>query len=334
MSEERHISVIIPNYNGSATIGKCLEAAFSSAYGNFEVIVVDDCSSDNSVEIIKAFPCTLIRLETHGGTSKARNAGALHAKGDILFFTDADCLPAEDAFARANLAVSSNGPDTVVGGTYTRMPHDRDFFSIFQSVFVNHSEMRPPGRPDYVATHAMAIDAATFRKSGGFPEDSPLPILEDVEFSHKLSRSGFRLVMDPGILVTHIFNFSLRKSLRNAVRKTKYWIMYSLGNRDLFADSGTASAELKINGAVYLLNLLLPALCLVTGNTGFLAAIPVLVALDVFVSRGLLAAFARTGGAGFAVLATLYYTMLYPAAVWAGACAGFAEYFFKRKIEN
>lgn len=55
----KRISVIIPNYNGSFTIGRCLEAAFSSEYDNFDVIVTDDCSTDNSAEIIKEFQCCL-----------------------------------------------------------------------------------------------------------------------------------------------------------------------------------------------------------------------------------------------------------------------------------
>ena len=55
----KRISVIIPNYNGSSTIGRCLEAALSSEYDNFEVIVTDDCSTDNSVEIIKNFRVNL-----------------------------------------------------------------------------------------------------------------------------------------------------------------------------------------------------------------------------------------------------------------------------------
>ena len=51
----KRISVIIPNYNGSFTIGRCLEAAFSSEYDNFDVIFTDYCSTDNSAEIIKEF---------------------------------------------------------------------------------------------------------------------------------------------------------------------------------------------------------------------------------------------------------------------------------------
>jgi glycosyltransferase involved in cell wall biosynthesis len=68
------ISVVIPNYNNGNTIGKCLEGVLSSKYDRYEVIVVDDASSDNSVEIINRFPCRLIRLEKHAGAAKARNA--------------------------------------------------------------------------------------------------------------------------------------------------------------------------------------------------------------------------------------------------------------------
>lgn len=77
------ISVIIPNYNGSSTIGKCLKSAFSSKYDNFEVLAVDDCSTDNSAEIIKSFPCRLIALDKNSGASKARNTGAYNSSGEI-----------------------------------------------------------------------------------------------------------------------------------------------------------------------------------------------------------------------------------------------------------
>ena len=56
------ISVIIPNRNGEKTIGLCLEAALASQYDNFEIVVVDDGSSDNSANIIARYPCRFIRL--------------------------------------------------------------------------------------------------------------------------------------------------------------------------------------------------------------------------------------------------------------------------------
>ncbi len=326
---KKFISVIVPNYNGSATIGKCLEAVFESSYGNFEVVVVDDCSSDNSAEIIKQFPCTLIELNTHGGAAKARNAGALHSRGEVFFFIDADCLLSIDTLSSANRAIDEAGHNTVIGGTYTPIPYDKDFFSTFQSVFIHYSEIKSACRPDYIATHAMVISAETFGKSGGFNEDF-LPILEDVEFSHRLNREGCRLVMDPGITVRHIFNFTLKRSILNAYRKARYWTIYSIINGDFLSDSGTASRELKINGIAYWAWQLCLLLFVLSGSPAWLLLLAVLVGLNIFVSRGLLAEFYKTGGFQFALPAALYYMMLYPAPVWAGTVAGLTSYVIQR----
>ncbi len=319
------ISIIIPNRNASATIGKCLEAAFSTGHENFEVVVVDDCSDDNSVELIKKFPCKLIRLEKHSGASQARNVGARNSKGDIYFFTDADCLIGKNALARVNASLSEKGRDFVVGGTYTRIPYDEGFFSVFQSVFVNYSETKKCETPDYVATHAMAINAEAFRKTGGFSENF-LPILEDVEFSHRLRKAGYKLFINPELQVRHIFNYSFFKSMRNAARKTLYWTMYSIMNRDLLADSGTASIELKVNGTSFLAMILLTALGLLFREPAFLMPVPALFIFNVAVNKRLLMAFYEAKGLVFTIFAGLYYTLLYPAAVWAGAAAGAVTY--------
>jgi len=156
MGRRRHISIIIPNYNGESTIGKCLEAVYLSSYRDFEVIVIDDCSRDSSIEIIKRFPCKLIRLDKHSGASKARNLGAWNSAGEVLFFIDSDCLLGIDTLSIVNESFAQDG-DRVIGGTYTKIPYDNDFFSTFQSIFINYSETKNKDKPDYIATHAMAI---------------------------------------------------------------------------------------------------------------------------------------------------------------------------------
>ena len=319
------ISVIIPNRNGAAMIGKCLAAALASRYDNFEMIVVDDGSEDDSVEIIGRYPCRLVRLERHGGAAMARNAGAREARGSILFFTDADCLLQPDTLAVASETLARAGPNAVVGGTYTPLPHDRRFFSIFQSAFIHYCETKNPQRPDYLATHALAIPAHVFRQSGGFREEF-LPILEDVEFSHRLRRMGYSLVINPALQVQHIFDFSLFRSLANAVIKTKYWTLYSIRNGDLLADSGTASLGLKLNGAVYFLGLLLLLLFFATGIVLFLSELAAAIVFNLYGNRGLLRAFYDIGGMGFALGATAYYLLLYPLAVGAGAGVGVIKY--------
>ncbi len=330
---ENFISVVIPNRNGSATIGKCLESVFSSRYKRFEVIVVDDCSDDDSVDIIKRFPCKLIQLKRHSGASRARNVGAENSSGDILFFIDADCVLREDTLSIVHKTFSESSSDTIIGGTYTRVPFDRGFFSTFQSVFVNYSETKKTDNPDYIATHAMVIDAHTFKDSGGFREDF-LPILEDVEFSHRLRKRGYKLHMNPEILVQHIFNYNLIKSLRNGFRKSKYWTMYSIKNRDLFVDSGTASLELKVNVVSYFLSLLLIALWIYSLKGVFLYPLPIIYAFNIFVNRKLIKAFYDTKGLGFACLALLYYLMVYPLAVGIGAIAGVITYIFNPELRK
>lgn len=318
------VSIIIPNRNGAATIARCLDAVFTSRFGkSFEVIVVDDASSDNSVEIIRRFPCRLIRLTRHHGAAGARNAGAAHSRGEMLFFTDADCLLREDTLTLAWQALSAPDPPTVVGGTYTAVPHDDSFFSRFQSAFIHYSETRRAAAPDYVATHALAIRTDTFQRYGGFAE-SFLPILEDVEFSHRLRRAGCRLVIDPAIQVRHIFNFTLFRSLHNACVKARYWTLYSLGNRDLLADSGTASHELKANVVACLAGTLGLGVYLLTQAPGWLGFALALFAGDVLINRGLLRGFRAAGGRSFAAAATLYYLLVYPLAVGTGAIGGAA----------
>ena len=314
-----YISVVVPNYNHAATIGVCLEAALSSRYPRFEVIVVDDASTDESLRIVRKFPCTLVELQAHRGAGAARNRGAERSNGDVLFFIDADCIMSDDTLQSVAEAATSH-PDALIGGTYTSIPYDNGFFSTFQSVFVHYNETKAP-EPDYIATHAMAIRADLFRTMQGFTENF-LPILEDVEFSHRLRRSGYTLMMDTRILVRHIFGYTLVKSLKNAYRKSRYWTAYSLANSDLFRDSGTASLGLKAAVVSFALSLLSVFLFLLSRNTGFLLLVPGLFMATVLLNKGLIISFSRAKGFAFAVRATLYYLLVYPVPVALGALVG------------
>lgn len=325
----RLVSLIVPNRNGSATIGRCLEAVFRSNYGSIELIVVDDHSADDSVQVIRQYPCILLRLESHDGAAAARNAGAERAKGDVLFFIDADCLLQTDTIALAVDSLAREGATAIIGGTYTLDPADSDFFSRFQSVFINYFETRRAPAADYIATHALAMDATVFRASGGFDE-CVRPILEDVEFSHRLRSAGCRLVMNPAIRVQHIFNFSLMRSLRNAFIKSQHWTRYTIDHRNLLTDSGSASLGLKLNVLVLAGSAGLLSAFFLTGNMAFLVIMVLPFAANLFVNRGLLLAFYRVRGCGFALGATLYYLVPYAFAVGVGAGVGMLRHLFSR----
>jgi glycosyltransferase involved in cell wall biosynthesis len=319
---KNRVSVIVPNRNGAETIGLCLEALFGSGHDSFEVIVVDDSSTDHSVAIIEQFPCTLIRLEEHCGAAVARNRGAQKSRGGILFFIDGDCLVHKDTLSNVEKAHAKWGPGVIVGGTYTCVPYDQNFFSMFQSVFIHSCELKNIDQPDYVAAHAMVVSAEVFSSTGGFPENFQ-PIIEDVEYSHRLRRLGYRLIMEPEILVQHVFHFrSLADSMRNGFCKSKYWTIYSLANRDLMADSGTASLGLKINTLVFCLVAVLAVASFFVSSLLLLYGALVAVGLNIIVNRQLFSLFYRTGGLLFMSGAVIYYMTVYPLAVGTGALAG------------
>lgn len=83
------VSVIIPVYNEEKYLKKCLRSLLEQSYKPLEIIVIDDGSTDRSVEIIKKFPVALL-CQKHVGTVPARNLGASKTKGEILVFPDAD----------------------------------------------------------------------------------------------------------------------------------------------------------------------------------------------------------------------------------------------------
>lgn len=84
------VSVIIPAYNEESDIADCLKSLKEQSYKNFEIIVVDDGSTDNTLEIIKKFKNITVLKQNHKGPGLARNLGARNAEGEILVFIDAD----------------------------------------------------------------------------------------------------------------------------------------------------------------------------------------------------------------------------------------------------
>lgn len=110
------ISVIIPLYNAEKYIAKCIESILRQSYENFELIIVDDGSTDNSYDSVKNFHDERIVFlsKENGGVASARNMGLDHAKGEYCVFVDADDVLNSDTYLEELVAQSEY--DYVVGG--------------------------------------------------------------------------------------------------------------------------------------------------------------------------------------------------------------------------
>lgn len=105
----KRISVIIPCYNHASTIGKCLRSVFAQTYPDFEVVVVDDGSTDDLERALKPFQgrFRFVRQENRGGPS-ARNRGFRESSGELVLFCDADIVWKKDAFAAMAAALEAH----------------------------------------------------------------------------------------------------------------------------------------------------------------------------------------------------------------------------------
>lgn len=92
MSEQPFFSVIIPTYNRASVLGSAIKSVLSQSYEDFELLVIDDGSTDNTLELFKDFPDSRLRYfrQENKGVSSARNKGAMESRGHFLIFLDSD----------------------------------------------------------------------------------------------------------------------------------------------------------------------------------------------------------------------------------------------------
>src|SRR5207244_6921026 len=109
------VSVVIPVYNAAATLAECLTRLFQSTFVDFEVVVVDDGSTDQSAAIAANFPVHVVPTPGRVGPAAARNVGARAACGAFLFFIDSGVMVAPDTLARLAERYAQGDVDGLIG---------------------------------------------------------------------------------------------------------------------------------------------------------------------------------------------------------------------------
>jgi glycosyltransferase involved in cell wall biosynthesis len=219
MPAKRTISVIIPAYDEEAYLGPCLESLKNQSFSEFELIVVDNNSSDGTARIARAYTDRILFCPRRG-ISSARNFGATHAAGDILCFIDADGIVSRNWIQRVALAFSRRNEIDAVSGfnVFYGAPFPKSIlYNIYNGVVFlcllvgNHT-----GRP-FVAGNNMAMTKRLFLLAGGFPEF----VAEDVRLSKLMRRYRPSVAFDP----TMIIRYSSRRFVKKGFWATLFlWI--------------------------------------------------------------------------------------------------------------
>ncbi len=197
------VSVVVASYNGDRTLKACLHSLRRLNYPDYEIILVDDGSTDSTPQIIAAQSgIRCLRHEKNLGLSAARNTGVAAATGEIIAFTDSDCRADEDwlYYLTGDLL---NGPFAGVGGPNLLPPDDSQ---IAAAVMVS------PGGPAHVmltdrqAEHIPGCNMAFYKwalqEIGGFD-----PVFrqagDDVDICWRLEQAGYKIGFSPAAFVWH-----------------------------------------------------------------------------------------------------------------------------------
>jgi glycosyltransferase involved in cell wall biosynthesis len=221
------LSVVIPAYNASRTLGLCLQSIAASQTASLECIVVDDGSTDSTVEVARGFGAKVLCTGGRRGPAHARNLGARAAAGEIVFFIDADICVHPNTLSRLLEGFVSQPERDAMIGSYDDSPEQQDVLSMYRNLM--HRYVHQHGREEASTfwSGCGAIRRSVFLKHGGFDERYRRPAIEDIELGYRLAAAGHKIFLDRGLEVKHL----------------KRWTFLNLIKTDIF-DRGMPWTEL------------------------------------------------------------------------------------------
>lgn len=310
MADDRPlVSVIVPVYNGRAFLHQCLDAILASNFQSFELIVVDDCSTDESGAIARAKGAIVTSTAGNSGPAAARNLAADVAKGQILMFIDADVVIKRDTLTRVANHFLLDPELSAVFGSYDDEPAEQNFLSQYKNL-QHHFVHQTSNRDAFTFWSGLgAMRREVFLAHGGFDCDKfAVPSIEDIDLGFRLHRAGHRILLDRDIQAKHLKKWKVLSHLRTEIFcRALPWSRLILENQGLVNDMNLKTGDRLSAMLVALALLFLPLLLL-----GLKFAIVPLLLLVTFaiLNRKILLFFARKRGVGFAFL-TIPFQVMY-----------------------
>lgn len=221
-------SVVVPTYNRAALLAKCLAALADQSYRSYEVIVVDDGSDDETPSVVKRIPVARYLRQDNKGPAAARNLGIANARGELIAFTDDDCVVPSDWLEQLEGGYIRHPEAAGVGG-YLEPPEELLTSNIFAQYerYVTHN-VYGAGPHEVVGgfecpaggTNNMSYRRRVLEEVGGFDESFPFAAGEDADLKWRICRQGHRLVYVP-VKATHFLAYDWRAFARQSITRGK-----------------------------------------------------------------------------------------------------------------
>lgn len=261
-------SIIIPTYNSKHTIVKLLDSIFATkGHEHFEIIVVDDASTDQTYKVVKTYPVRIIVSSKNMGSAHARNTGAFAAQSPYLIFFDADVVIKPDTLERLTKRIEEKNENYVFMGIYDENPVKINFISQYKALLDSYHwrNIKTKAVTSFEPRCAI-MKKSLFEKSGGFDDTIVGADVEDYELGYRLLDINAKLIVDPEIKVYHHFPMSVKHLISTLFNRTKSWIQL-FSSRKKFDNVGSTIESALACGISGLSSFLLPAIGFETSAT-------------------------------------------------------------------
>lgn len=198
-----NVSVIIPVYNGGEAFVRCIEHLCAASPQPYEVIVVAD-GGKNGMAHLEEQGIRVLETPRVGGPAIARNMGAQHARGNILYFVDADVLIPRDAIQQVVDMFAQDPSLTALIGSYDDAPSQPNFLSQYRNLLHHYVHQVSREEASTFWGACGAIKRAAFLEVGGFNEGYRHPSIEDIELGYRLKQEGMRIRLCKALQVKHL----------------------------------------------------------------------------------------------------------------------------------
>lgn len=232
------ISIIIPAKNVESTIRKCLDSILRIDYPSYEIIVVDDGSTDGTPRILSEYKNIKTITASGIGPSKTRNIAVKEAKGEFIAFTDADCA-VDVNWLNELLSGFKVFPEAIACGGRQELPHDADDFEKDVFIFMKKTGfitdyMRKISKNGITEVNHNPSCNVIYRKSVFLKENGFLENLwpgEDVELDYRLRKKKYKLVFNPKAIVYHYRSKNINDFSKMMFRygKAQGWLVRKYG---------------------------------------------------------------------------------------------------------
>lgn len=212
------VSVIVPVYNNSELLRKCLAALENQTYSRelYEVVVVDNASEEDINGVVTDFERSRLTYESKPGSYVARNKGISVAKGEVIAFTDSDCIPAKDWIEKGVAHLFKVDNCGLVAGKIEFFFHNLDnptAIEFYDSFGINQKKYVGE---NFGATANVFTFATVVEKVGLF--NSKLKSNGDREWGNRVFASGYQISYADEVRVKHPARDSWKQLYKKAIR--------------------------------------------------------------------------------------------------------------------